>query len=67
MTYRLRGHSVVTLAPERVPDGFVRRLAEAGIRVAAGHSEASAADMTRPTPSPSSGGAVRWWASALIP
>jgi N-acetylglucosamine-6-phosphate deacetylase len=43
----LRGHSLVTLAPERVPAGFVRGLAEAGIRVAAGHSEASAAEMAR--------------------
>jgi N-acetylglucosamine-6-phosphate deacetylase len=43
----LRGHSMVTLAPERVPAGFVRALAAAGIRIAAGHSEASAAEMAR--------------------
>jgi N-acetylglucosamine-6-phosphate deacetylase len=43
----LRGHSLVTLAPERVPAGFVRALADAGIRIAAGHSEASAAEMAR--------------------
>lgn len=36
------GRSVVTLAPECVPAGFVRRLATAGIRVSLGHSEASA-------------------------
>jgi len=37
------GHSLVTLAPERVPDGFLTRLAATGIRVSAGHSEATAA------------------------
>ncbi|HEY3776564.1 MAG TPA: N-acetylglucosamine-6-phosphate deacetylase [Rhizomicrobium sp.] len=36
------GRSMITLAPECVPEGFVRALVEAGIRVAAGHSEASA-------------------------
>jgi N-acetylglucosamine-6-phosphate deacetylase len=36
------GRSLVTLAPEQAPDGFVRRLAASGIRVAAGHSEATA-------------------------
>ena len=41
------GRSLVTLAPECVPPGFVRALTEAGIRVAAGHSEASAAIMQR--------------------
>src|SRR5690606_4129383 len=39
------GRSRVTLAPECVPDGFVAGLASAGIRVSAGHSEASAATM----------------------
>lgn len=39
------GTSVVTLAPECVPAGFVRHLTNAGIRVAAGHSEAGAASM----------------------
>jgi N-acetylglucosamine-6-phosphate deacetylase len=39
------GTSLVTLAPECVPSGFVRKLAASGIRVAAGHSEASAATM----------------------
>jgi N-acetylglucosamine-6-phosphate deacetylase len=36
---------VVTLAPEMAPPGFVAGLAARGIRVSAGHSEASAADM----------------------
>jgi N-acetylglucosamine-6-phosphate deacetylase len=35
------GAMLVTLAPERVPAGFVRRLADAGIRVALGHSAAT--------------------------
>lgn len=37
------GRSLITLAPECVPDGFVRTLAAAGARVSIGHSEASAA------------------------
>ena len=37
------GRSLVTLAPECVPDGFVRKLASSGVRVSIGHSEASAA------------------------
>jgi N-acetylglucosamine-6-phosphate deacetylase len=37
------GRSLVTLAPECVPAGFVRTLASAGVRVSIGHSEASAA------------------------
>ena len=41
------GRSLVTLAPERCPDGFVSRLAGAGVRISAGHSEACAATMTR--------------------
>lgn len=36
------GRSMVTLAPERLPDGFVRRLAATGVRVSVGHSEAPA-------------------------
>jgi N-acetylglucosamine-6-phosphate deacetylase len=36
------GRSLVTLAPERVPAGFLNKLAAAGIRVSAGHSEATA-------------------------
>jgi N-acetylglucosamine-6-phosphate deacetylase len=35
------GSSMVTLAPECVPQGFVKTLAASGIRVSAGHSEAS--------------------------
>lgn len=41
------GRSLVTLAPECVPDGFVQNLAAAGVRVAIGHSEASAAVVTQ--------------------
>jgi N-acetylglucosamine-6-phosphate deacetylase len=37
------GRSLVTLAPECVPPGFVMTLASAGVRVSIGHSEASAA------------------------
>jgi N-acetylglucosamine-6-phosphate deacetylase len=36
------GRSLVTLAPECVPAGFVMTLASAGVRVSIGHSEASA-------------------------
>jgi N-acetylglucosamine-6-phosphate deacetylase len=36
------GRSMVTLAPECVPAGFVRGLVEAGLRVSIGHSEANA-------------------------
>ncbi|MDQ8729741.1 N-acetylglucosamine-6-phosphate deacetylase [Bradyrhizobium sp. LHD-71] len=39
------GRSLITLAPECVPAGFVRTLVGAGVRVSAGHSEASAAVM----------------------
>ncbi len=35
------GRSMVTLAPERLPEGFVKRLA-ASVRVSVGHSEATA-------------------------
>ena len=35
--------SLVTLAPECVPAGFVRTLASSGVRISIGHSEASAA------------------------
>jgi N-acetylglucosamine-6-phosphate deacetylase len=37
------GRSLITLAPECVPAGFVRTLAAAGVRISIGHSEASAA------------------------
>jgi N-acetylglucosamine-6-phosphate deacetylase len=35
------GTTLVTLAPERMPEGFVRRLAAAGVRVSLGHSIAT--------------------------
>src|SRR5262245_17747628 len=38
------GVMLLTLAPERVPAGFIRRLAAAGIRVALGHSAATYAE-----------------------
>jgi N-acetylglucosamine-6-phosphate deacetylase len=41
------GRSLVTLAPERLPDGFLPGLAATGIRVSAGHSEATAAVVMR--------------------
>ena len=37
------GRSMVTLAPECVPAGFVRTVAASGVRISIGHSEASAA------------------------
>jgi N-acetylglucosamine-6-phosphate deacetylase len=37
------GRSLVTVAPECVPDGFIRALAARGVRISIGHSEASAA------------------------
>jgi len=39
------GQVLVTLAPEKVPACYVRTLTEAGIRVSAGHSEASAVEI----------------------
>ncbi len=41
------GSSMVTLAPECVPAGFVKTLAASGIRVSVGHSEADADTLTR--------------------
>jgi N-acetylglucosamine-6-phosphate deacetylase len=41
LTAPRRSVTVVTLAPERVPGGFVRALAAAGVRVCLGHSTAS--------------------------
>lgn len=35
------GVTLVTLAPEQVPDGFIRRLTAAGMRIALGHSMAT--------------------------
>lgn len=37
------GRSLVTVAPECVPDGFICALAATGVRISIGHSEASAA------------------------
>jgi N-acetylglucosamine-6-phosphate deacetylase len=37
------GKSLVTLAPECVPTGFIRKLASLGVRISIGHSEAPAA------------------------
>jgi N-acetylglucosamine-6-phosphate deacetylase len=39
-----RGATVVTLAPERAPEGFIRQLASAGVRVCLGHSMATYAE-----------------------
>jgi N-acetylglucosamine-6-phosphate deacetylase len=41
------GSSMVTLAPECVPAGFVKTLAISGIRVSVGHSEAGADILTK--------------------
>src|ERR1700736_2252611 len=41
------GSSMVTLAPECVPPGFVKPLATSGIRVSVGHSEAVPDTLTR--------------------
>src|SRR6266851_6209129 len=41
------GSSMVTLAPECVPAGFVKTLATCGIRVSVGHSEATADTLIR--------------------
>ena len=40
-------YSIISLAPERVPAGTVRRIREMGIRVNAAHTMASKADMQR--------------------
>ena len=41
------GRSQVTLAPETVDPALIRRLAESGLRVSAGHSDATAGDLQR--------------------
>src|SRR5262245_24852391 len=41
------GRSLITLAPECVPPGFIRGLTARGIRIAIGHSEATAEDVAR--------------------
>ncbi len=40
------GHVMMTLAPECVPPGFIARVVAAGVRVLAGHSEATPAELT---------------------
>ena len=40
-------YSIISLAPERVPAGTVRRIREMGIRVNAAHTMAGKADMQR--------------------
>jgi N-acetylglucosamine-6-phosphate deacetylase len=42
-----RGRSIVTLAPECVPASMIDELVCAGLRVAAGHSDATAAEITQ--------------------
>jgi N-acetylglucosamine-6-phosphate deacetylase len=44
LTAPRRGATVVTLAPERVPQGFIRQLTAAGVRVCLGHSMATYAE-----------------------
>jgi N-acetylglucosamine-6-phosphate deacetylase len=41
LTARRPGVTLVTLAPENVPDGFIAKLTAAGVRVALGHSMAT--------------------------
>lgn len=41
------GVTLVTLAPEMVPLGFIRALVERGVRVCAGHTNATAAEMAQ--------------------
>lgn len=41
------GVTLVTLAPECVPEGFIRALVARGVTVCAGHSNATAAEMAR--------------------
>ncbi|RZN10343.1 N-acetylglucosamine-6-phosphate deacetylase [Bradyrhizobium genosp. SA-3] len=40
-----RGRSIVTLAPECVPASMIDELIDAGLRIAAGHSDATAAEI----------------------
>ena len=44
LTATRSGVTVVTLAPERVPKGFIRQLTRAGVRVCLGHSMATYAE-----------------------
>ena len=47
LTLLKRGRTLVTLAPETAPPETIRRLAEAGVIVAAGHTDASYAEARR--------------------
>jgi N-acetylglucosamine-6-phosphate deacetylase len=49
------GSSMITLAPECVPAGFIKALVDLGIRVSVGHSEATAEQMTHAIDEGSSG------------
>ncbi|ARP97771.1 N-acetylglucosamine-6-phosphate deacetylase [Pseudorhodoplanes sinuspersici] len=44
---RAAGCSLITLAPECVPPGFIKALADLGVRIAVGHSEATAEQTAR--------------------
>src|SRR6266702_3553241 len=44
-SFRGRGRSIVTLAPECVPASMIDELIGAGLRIAAGHSDATAAEI----------------------
>ncbi|OMH33889.1 N-acetylglucosamine-6-phosphate deacetylase [Motiliproteus sp. MSK22-1] len=41
LTSLKRGKTLVTLAPEQIPDGFIHNLVESGVIVAAGHTAAT--------------------------
>ncbi len=47
LTSAAAGVILVTLAPERVPPGSISRLSSAGLRIAAGHTEATAEELER--------------------
>ncbi len=49
LTAPFPGPLLLTVAPEQMPAGTIRRLADAGVIVFAGHSEATAADMRTAT------------------
>ena len=44
LTGRRKGMTLITLAPEQVPPGFIHQLAEAGVKVSLGHSAATYAE-----------------------
>ncbi|MFJ5489241.1 N-acetylglucosamine-6-phosphate deacetylase [Hansschlegelia beijingensis] len=47
LTSAAAGVILVTLAPERVPAGSISRLSSAGLRISAGHTEATAEELER--------------------